>query len=698
MVAFATLLIAGTGIVAGSTAAQAATKTATFTNQVITTGTSGNGTVVDENSTINVGASLRFDTDWAISGQVLAGDTFEVPLPSNVGIVSSAPFNLTKGTQTLATCVYDMAATPGKIVCTFAPGGPYASPSGDLFFVGRLQAPPEGEPPPEWEVGGQVLPMPVPKPVEPGTPTLPFGTMKRGSGSIVEGKAVMSWQVFMWPGDVPNTPTFVTEFNISDSLTTTAPNAPHKLVPGTFKLERWQKDMTPGAVPGAFIPGTRSTLPFETTSPAGEVVGKVNIDASLTSYTLNISELVYGYEYYLSYQTEADGVVSFTSDVFHNVANVNGTGLPAEASPVAYGGGGADAGDYTQFQISKTLTNNTSAAMPENFVLVASTAGEADVEISIPANGDAVLSPYFLAANPVKLCETVPVVAGVTWAPYTITGTGVTGPDAAGCYTITGAGGANIELSVNNTANSSTGTFSVTKSVTGPADVVAMTDGTSYTVNGVAATTPLTVTVGQPVTSPALPVGATVVLTEVKPVVTGVVFGTPVFTPSTVTIGQGTNVAVTLENPVTLATGGFSVTKDVTGPDAAVKLAAGTTYTVDYTVDGVKAATPITLKDGETKTVEGLPFGSKVVLSEAAPVTTGVIYGTPKFSATDVTIGDKTVVAVTLENPATLKPVTSPPAKLPNTGAEALGLAAGAAALIAAGAAAVLIRRRRTQD
>ena len=408
--------------------------------------------------------------------------------------------------------------------------------------------------------------------------------------------------------------------------------------------------------------------------------------------------MAYGYQYRLRYQSEAVGAVSFVGDQFQNTATVNGEEKPATATPVAYGGGGADAGDYTQFTIAKDLTNNTPATMPESFVLVASTAGEPDVESTIPANGDAVLSPYFLAANPVKLCETVPVVAGVTWAPYTITGTGVTGPDAAGCYTITGAGGANIELSVNNTANSSTGTFSVTKSVTGPADVVAMTDGTSYTVNGVAATTPLTVTVGQPVTSPALPVGATVVLTEVKPVVTGVVFGTPVFTPSTVTIGQGTNVAVTLENPVTLATGGFSVTKDVTGPDAAVKLAAGTTYTVDYTVDGVKAATPITLKDGETKTVEGLPFGSKVVLSEAAPVTTGVIYGTPKFSATDVTIGDKTVVAVTLENPATLKPVTSPPAKLPNTGVEALGLAAGAAALIAAGAAAVLIRRRRTQD
>ena len=302
--------------------------------------------------------------------------------------------------------------------------------------------------------------------------------------------------------------------------------------------------------------------------------------------------MAYGYQYRLRYQSEAVGAVSFVGDQFQNTATVNGEEKPATATPVAYGGGGADAGDYTQFTIAKDLTNNTPATMPESFVLVASTAGE----ITIPANGDAVLSPYFLAANPVKLCETVPVVAGVTWAPYTITGTGVTGPDAAGCYTITGAGGANIELSVNNTANSSTGTFSVTKSVTGPADVVAMTDGTSYTVNGVAATTPLTVTVGQPVTSPALPVGATVVLTEVKPVVTGVVFGTPVFTPSTVTIGQGTNVAVTLENP------------------------------------------------------------------------------------------------------ATLKPVTSPPAKLPNTGVEALGLAAGAAALIAAGAAAVLIRRRRTQD
>ena len=92
----------------------------------------------------------------------------------------------------------------------------------------------------------------------------------------------------------------------------------------------------------------------------------------------------------------------------------------------------------------------------------------------------------------------------------------------------------------------------------------------------------------------------------------------------------------------------------------------------------------------------------------------GVTFGAPKFSATEVTIGDGTVVAVTLENPVTLTPVattppvttppvtappvTTPPAKLPSTGSDALGLAAGAAVLVAAGATAVLIRRRRAQD
>ncbi len=141
-------------------------KTATFANQVITRGTAGpdapGAVVVDGDTEINVNAALRFDADWAISGQVLAGDTFEVPVPYNdaiaiaisIAIASTAPFNLTKGTTTLATCVYDMAANPatpanpGKIVCTFAPGGPYANPSGDIWFVGRLQLPPPGDPDP----------------------------------------------------------------------------------------------------------------------------------------------------------------------------------------------------------------------------------------------------------------------------------------------------------------------------------------------------------------------------------------------------------------------------------------------------------------------------------------------------------------------------------------------------------------------
>ena len=67
-------------------------------------------------------------------------------------------------------------------------------------------------------------------------------------------------------------------------------------------------------------------------------------------------------------------------------------------------------------------------------------------------------------------------------------------------------------------------------------------------------------------------------------------------------------------------TSSVSITKKVTGPGAA-SLAAGTTFTVNYTYEGLGLKGPgtVTLVDGQTVTVPNVPVGTVVTLTEVAP-------------------------------------------------------------------------------
>lgn len=79
-----------------------------------------------------------------------------------------------------------------------------------------------------------------------------------------------------------------------------------------------------------------------------------------------------------------------------------------------------------------------------------------------------------------------------------------------------------VELVVTNTFRTApSGSFSLTKEVAGPPGAVEVAPGTtftvSYTVDGVVAPEPLTVTIGEPAFSPQFPVGAQIVLAERTP-------------------------------------------------------------------------------------------------------------------------------------------------------------------------------------
>ncbi|MDF2847313.1 MAG: choice-of-anchor family protein, partial [Oerskovia sp.] len=254
----------------------------------------------------------------------------------------------------------------------------------------------------------------------------------------------------------------------------------------------------------------------------------------------------------------------------------------------------------------------------------------------------------------------LPSVDGVVW------GAPVFSPAS-----VTIADGENALVTVTNTANAVVvplGGFSMAKSVTGEAAgrVPAGTEFTAtyeYTVGSATLGGTLTLLAdGTVVDGPQnLVAGTVVTFTELAPAhVVGVEWGTPVFSPASVTIGSGENTAVMLTNTANLAVGTFSVTKVVTG-EAADLVPDGTEFTVQYSYEqdgqALSGSFPV-LADGTPVTFPGhLVEGTVVTLGEVnLPDIDGLVWGTPVFSPDVVTIGADQTVEVTLTNTADAEP------------------------------------------
>src|SRR5699024_8974522 len=127
------------------------------------------------------------------------------------------------------------------------------------------------------------------------------------------------------------------------------------------------------------------------------------------------------------------------------------------------------------------------------------------------------------------------------------------------------------------------------------------------------------------------------------------------FSPSVVTIGDGTTAEVQLTNTFGLNEGYFSVTKALEGSGAGL-VPEDTEFTVEYSYpagNGFEAGTGelIVKADGETVVSDPLPYGAEVTLAEVEPVKVeGGTWVDFAFSTDTVTIGDGTTVDVLLTN------------------------------------------------
>jgi len=281
--------------------------------------------------------------------------------------------------------------------------------------------------------------------------------------------------------------------------------------------------------------------------------------------------------------------------------------------------------------------------------------------LTVLADGTLADGPQNLRAGTVVTFEEIdlPAIDGVVW------GAPVFSP-----ATLTVAAGVDATVTLTNTAlDAPAGGFSLVKDVAGTAadQVPGSTPFTvryAYDLGGVPTTGTLTLTAdGTVVDGPQnLPVGTVVSFVEADlPTLDGVVWGSPLFSPQTVTVADGEDVLVTVTNTanaVVVPVGGFSMAKALTG-EAADRVPAGTEFTAtyEYTLDGATLGGRLALRADGT-VVDGpqnLPTGTVVTFSEAEPApVVGVGWGTPVFSPASVTIGDGTNPTVTLTNTADL--------------------------------------------
>jgi len=255
-----------------------------------------------------------------------------------------------------------------------------------------------------------------------------------------------------------------------------------------------------------------------------------------------------------------------------------------------------------------------------------------------------------------------------------------TGDNGDGTATVTIGNDTTTDLTLTNPSTELTGTFAVTKSVTGDGESRLPSDfefTVEYSLNGGTTWTSMSVKNDETVNGPAsIPTGTVVQIREVVPTTpVDINWGTPAFSgtgvtpgsPATFTIGDDTTVNVLLENPTTPANGQFSVLKDVTGPGEPL-LDPETTFTVNYTYEGGSGSFELT--NGESASSPLLPVGTVVTITEVSPTgglpsgatwgtPTLTIDGTPAANGATLVIGEDTTVAVTVLNPTDVTPTVT---------------------------------------
>ena len=324
--------------------------------------------------------------------------------------------------------------------------------------------------------------------------------------------------------------------------------------------------------------------------------------------------------------------------------------------------------DLGGFQITKNLIGDGASLVPDNAVFTVSytydaingfPAGEGQIEFGA---GETATVTGIPAGATVKLTELkLDDPTGASW-----------GEPEFSESTFTIVKGTVVCIDLDNIATWNNGDFSILKQVTGDgADLVGadalFTVEYTYTLPDALGADPATgtgtLTVandGQAVVSDPLPYGTEVTLGEATPTTvaggtwTGYEFDHPTFT-----IGDKTTFEVVLTNSIERDLGGFAVTKAVEGSGAAL-IGEDAEFTVNYSYpagDWYEAGEgTLTVTNGGTASVDGLPAGAVVTLEEVLPADpeNGSWVSASFPDGNIVTVGKNQVAEVALVNEVAL--------------------------------------------
>lgn len=382
---------------------------------------------------LNQGENVRISASWSVPAGAVGGETFGMTLPAEFTREGTGSFDLADpATGTImATCTVTEGVGP-DVVCTLTDAvNGVDDVRGTLWMEANASVATESETV-SFELGEtvEVVDLPGEGGIIPADTAEDDAPYKYGGNTTADGRLV--WGVGIPSGFVADG-----SFEVSDALDSGL--ARHHYT-GELKLN--QRPVVDGVLTGEWtaVDPARYQVVFAADGQSFEFAA-TGLPAG-------------GFAYELIYYTQADDE-ALVGEVFGNRAVVETVETSATYTVTDSGGGDGSGVTYTRFSIAKALNGTQAAAARDAVYTVEYAIKGTDApatRMTVPV-GTPILSARAPLGSTFVIREVdLPVIAGVTWGEWTISGPGVTAV-GDGAYEVTPGSAAAVQLTLTNTAN-----------------------------------------------------------------------------------------------------------------------------------------------------------------------------------------------------------------------------------------------------
>ncbi|WP_447912075.1 Ig-like domain-containing protein [Microbacterium phyllosphaerae] len=377
--------------------------------------------------------TVRISGEWAVPAGAQAGETFGMTLPAEFSRQAAGEFTIADPVtgEIMANCLVAAGQGP-EMVCTLTDAVTGKEDVRGTFWMQARASQTTASETVEFDLGDtvEIVDLPGDGGVVPEDPAEAEEPYKYGGETETDG--LLKWVVGIPSGYVADG-----AFTIRDTLDAGLDG--HRYT-GEVRLS--QRAVENGALVGD----------WSVVDPASY---QVRFAADGQSFEFAATGLpAGGFAYELLYYTQADGPV-VQGDVFGNHAIVGTFETSATHTVTESGGGDGSGVTYTSFSISKALTGPQAAAARAATYTVRYSVKGSDVpaKTMVVPVGQSVVSERAPLGSTFVIEEIdLPVVEGVTWGTWTISGDGVV--DAGnGTYEVTPGAAAGVALTLTNVAN-----------------------------------------------------------------------------------------------------------------------------------------------------------------------------------------------------------------------------------------------------